>query len=161
MTGSSGRPSSPPVPAGRRPAETPAGSGAHASPAPGAEAPIDPAVVDSLRRLGQRSGRDVLGELTELFLTTAETQVDAAWDLLGQRNYGQLARVAHSLKGSSSVIGGRCVAAAAAELEELALGCDDGRGDDPARDATRAALDHLVTELERFREAVEDLGRPS
>jgi hypothetical protein len=39
-----------------------------------AEAVLDPAVVDSLRQLGERSGRDVLGELTGLFLSTADSQ---------------------------------------------------------------------------------------
>jgi HPt (histidine-containing phosphotransfer) domain-containing protein len=146
VTGGSGRQAPPPAPPGLR-----------TSAAPGGAPPIDPAVVDSLRRLGQRSGRNVFAELTNLFLSTAETQVATAWALVGEGDYAQLARVAHSLKGSSSVIGGRRVAAAAADLEELAV----GGADRSAEEATRAALRHVIAELEQFRVAIEELSRPS
>lgn len=143
MTGGRGRSPSSPAPVG-----------------PSTGTPVvDPAVVDSLRRLGERSGRDVLGELTELFSSTADAQILTAWEHLEAGDHAQLARVAHSLKGSSSVIGGRHVAAAAAELEELATGSPAG---DPDREAaTRAALTAVVAELERYRLAVEGLSRPS
>jgi HPt (histidine-containing phosphotransfer) domain-containing protein len=123
-----------------------------APPAP--EAPIDPAVVDSLRRLGQRSGRNVLAELTSLFLSTADSQVDTARQLLARGELGELARVAHALKGSGSVIGGRRVATAAAALERASttqVDTPDGR------DCAGAALDRFVGELELFRAAAREL----
>jgi HPt (histidine-containing phosphotransfer) domain-containing protein len=125
--------------------------GPSSSAAAGAEgAPIDPAVADSLRRLGERSGRDVFGELTTLFLSTADTQLDTAHELLARGDYGELARVAHALKGSSSVIGGRRVAAAAAALESTAVEAQP----EGAEDCTRSALRRFTEELELFRRAV-------
>jgi HPt (histidine-containing phosphotransfer) domain-containing protein len=114
-------------------------------------APLDPAVADSLRRLGERSGRDVFGELTALFLSTADTQLDTAHELLARGNFGELARVAHALKGSSSVIGGRRVAAAAAALESTAVDAPP----EGAEDCTRSALRRFAEELELFRRAVQ------
>lgn len=119
-----------------------------------ADAPIDPAVVDSLRRLGLRSGRDVLRELTDLFLSTADAQVATARQLLDCGNLAELARVAHALKGSGSVIGGRRVAAAAAALEVASAPHDGSSGN--LRYA-REAFTSFLGELELFREAVRRL----
>lgn len=135
-----------------------------------AEAPLDPAVVASLRRLGLRSGRNVLDELTGLFLTTADGQVHTAEQLLGRLGLPELARVAHALKGSASVIGGRRMAAAAAALETLCLSAVE-RAESAADSAAaverglegsiRAALNAFRSELELFRRAVADLRDPS
>jgi HPt (histidine-containing phosphotransfer) domain-containing protein len=116
--------------------------------------PIDPAVVVSLRRLGERSGRNVFRELTTLFLSTADSQVRAAQSLLGQRDFAELARLAHGLKGSSSVMGGLRMSAAATALEAT-VGRTDGDGD--VADCARAALARLTRELESFRSAVQKL----
>jgi HPt (histidine-containing phosphotransfer) domain-containing protein len=127
-----------------------------------AEAPIDPAVVESLRRLGERTGRDLFRELTTLFLSAADTQVGTARQLLARGDFAELARVAHGLKGSSSVIGGRRVAAAAAALEStvapgsaaptgVVTSATDG-------DSVGAALRRCTDELELFRTAVRELS---
>jgi HPt (histidine-containing phosphotransfer) domain-containing protein len=129
-----------------------AGGGAAGEPA------IDPAVVDSLRRLGDRSGRDVLGELTALFLHTADVQVAQAHELVARADLAELARVAHALKGSSSVIGGRRVASAAAALELACHPSDQSPGD---VGCARVALQRFVSELEAFRSAVLGLDIPS
>jgi HPt (histidine-containing phosphotransfer) domain-containing protein len=118
---------------------------------------LDPAVVDSLRRLGTRSGRDVLAELTTMFLATADSQVRAAADLLDRRDLAELARVAHALKGSSSVIGARRVAASALALEDSCGLTTRGIGSASVA-AARAALARFVEELEHYRAAVADLG---
>jgi HPt (histidine-containing phosphotransfer) domain-containing protein len=116
---------------------------------------LDLDVVASLRRLGARTGRDVLGELTSLYLTTAETQLETARRLLAAGDFGDLARTAHALKGSGSVIGGRRVSAAAAALEETALEADGtGSPDDPRLGAT---LETFAAELERLREVLQEL----
>lgn len=136
------------------------GSAAPADTAPadgdagGPAAPIDGAVVESLRVLGARSGRDVLGELTVLYLSTADAQVETARTLLDAGDLGELARVAHALKGSSSVIGARCAAVAAAELE------DSTNGAQASDWAAEQALRRFVSELERFRAAVPGLRTP-
>jgi HPt (histidine-containing phosphotransfer) domain-containing protein len=116
---------------------------------------LDPAVVDSLRRLGVRSGRDVLAELTALFLSTADSQLEAAQQLVDRSGRDELARVAHSLKGSASVIGGRRMSAAASALEAVSLSLADVPGADLA---VRRALDRFRDELELFRGAVQELS---
>jgi HPt (histidine-containing phosphotransfer) domain-containing protein len=118
---------------------------------------VDGAVVDSLRRLGARSGRDVLAELTALFLTTSDAQVRAAEDLLTTRDLPELARVAHALKGSSSVIGARRVAASALALEDSCGLTARGVGSGSITQA-RQALARFVEELQRYRSALADLG---
>ncbi|HSP36473.1 MAG TPA: Hpt domain-containing protein [Frankiaceae bacterium] len=118
------------------------------------ETPIDPDVIDSLRGLGQRSGRNVLAELTSLFLTTADGQVNAARALLARGDVGELARVAHSLKGSGSVIGARRIAAAAAALEVV---CTDGDATPGALSRARDGFTRVLAELELFRSAVGEL----
>ncbi len=118
---------------------------------------IDPAVVESLRRLGSRSGRDVLGELTALFLSTAESQVATASELLDRSDLPELARIAHALKGSASVIGARRVSAAGVgPRAHLRVPERPVAGGSVAE--CRAALTRLVEELEAFRGAVDALG---
>jgi HPt (histidine-containing phosphotransfer) domain-containing protein len=116
---------------------------------------IDLDVVASLRRLGDRTGRDVLGELTTLFLSTAETQLATARQLLAAGDLPDLARTAHALKGSGSVIGGRRVAAAAAALETTVLAAD--RAGDRTNPELPSALERFAEELERFRAALDQL----
>ncbi len=118
---------------------------------------IDPAVVESLRRLGSRSGRDVLGELTALFLSTAEGQVATASELLDRSDLPELARIAHALKGSASVIGARRVSAAASALEHT-CGSPERSVAGGSVAECRAALTRFVEELETFRGAVDALG---
>ena len=118
---------------------------------------IDPAVVESLRRLGTRSGRDVLGELTALFLTTADAQVGTAGDLLDRADLPELARIAHALKGSASVIGARRVSAAASSLEHSCGSPERSRAGGSVAEC-RVALARFVDELDAFRQAVSALG---
>jgi two-component system sensor histidine kinase EvgS len=118
-----------------------------------AEAVLDPAVVDSLRQLGERSGRDVLGDLTGLFLSTADAQVGVANELLDRADLPELARIAHSLKGSGGVIGARRLSAAAAALEQT-CGRPDRSVAGGSVAESRAALARFVDELEVFRCAV-------
>lgn len=118
---------------------------------------LDPAVVESLRRLGDRSGRDVLRELTALFLSTADGQVAAAAELLDRSDLPGLARIAHALKGSAGVIGARRVAAASAALEQT-CGHPERTVAGGSVDEARAALTRFVGELEEFRRAVAALG---
>lgn len=111
-------------------------------------------MVDSLCRLGARSGRDVLRELTDLFLSTADSQVRTAHELLDRVELPELARVAHALKGSASVIGGRRVSAAAAALESTCFAPDGASG---GQEAVRAALAHFLCELELLRTAIAEV----
>lgn len=127
-------------------------------PALPADTPVlDPAVLDSLRRLGERSGRDVLGELSGLYLSTATAQVRTAADLLRTRDLPELARIAHALKGSSSVIGARRAAASALALEDCCGLTASGLGGASVESA-RTALAVFADELERFRAELRRLG---
>jgi two-component system sensor histidine kinase EvgS len=144
----------------RDPGRTVAGAPASSSPTRGIRSEsdvLDPAVLDSLRRLGARSGRDVLGELTSLFLSTADAQVATAGELLDRADLPELARIAHALKGSGSVIGARRVSAAAVELEHTCGRPDRSHAGGSVAEA-REALARFVEELEVFRRAVAALG---
>jgi HPt (histidine-containing phosphotransfer) domain-containing protein len=126
---------------------------------PSAAAPVVPAidldVVASLRQLGARTGRDVLGELTGMFVSTATAQLETAWRQLAVDELEDVARTAHALKGSGSVIGGRRIAAAAATLEQVVLAAQRAGG--RASLDIETALRRLGDELDHFQEALRDL----
>jgi HPt (histidine-containing phosphotransfer) domain-containing protein len=79
---------------------------------------IDPAVVDSLRRLTPPGEPDVLGEVLRLFVDEVPRRVDrlkAAWR---DGNAVELQRAAHSLKGSTGNIGARHMCEICKQLDE-------------------------------------------
>ena len=114
---------------------------------------LDLRTLVSLRELGSKTGRDMLGRVTDTFLRTSEQQVTA---LLAAREEGQvevLVRESHSLKGSAAATGAPRLAAAAAKVESQL------RQDESAN--VGEALDILFstyqTTVRRLREAVSSM----
>jgi HPt (histidine-containing phosphotransfer) domain-containing protein len=86
---------------------------------------VDPEVCldwqGALRNL--EGDEDFLLELSEMFLVQCPELLTAVEEAVSQEVGDDLRRAAHSLKGSSQVIGGKATAAAALRLENL--GRDD------------------------------------
>ena len=136
---------------------------AHEPPAPEASIPspvtladdpstLDPARLDSLRRLGEMAGKPLLREIVDSFLTEMPRRVARMREALGRTDAADLAFVAHSLKGSSGQIGAMRVAALSFELEK------QGKSADLA--AAPALLAELERELKRVAPLLEERGGP-
>jgi signal transduction histidine kinase/DNA-binding response OmpR family regulator len=121
---------------------------AHEPPAPAASvpsavtladdpSPLDPARLDSLRRLGELAGKPLLREIVGSFLAETPRRVARMREALDRTDAEDLAFVAHSLKGSSGQIGALRVAALSFELEKQ------------GKSADLAAAPALLAELER------------
>lgn len=85
-------------------------------------AALDSERIDSLKRLGQKSGKDVLGEVIQSYR-------ERGWELLDDMRCAArdgetelLVNAAHSLAGSSGVLGASSVVEPCAALEKLADG---------------------------------------
>jgi HPt (histidine-containing phosphotransfer) domain-containing protein len=79
---------------------------------------LDPAVIDSLRRLTPPGEPDVLTEVLRLFLDEVPRRIErlrAAWT---DGNLTEVHRAAHSLKGSAGNIGARALSEVCRQLDE-------------------------------------------
>ena len=74
----------------------------------------------ALGRLGETTGEDVLGQVVESFLQRGERDVEALRLALARGDGGAFAAAAHSLAGSSGILGASGLAVSCAELERLA-----------------------------------------
>jgi len=125
---------------------------AEAAPAPAAggaggpvvveEPPLDPEVLAGLRQLGAESGRDIVHQLTTLFLSTAIETLERIHQALADRDAAALGRAAHAIKGSSATVGAHLLARLSGELERQA-----GVGD---LDGAAATTVRLSAELDRI-----------
>jgi HPt (histidine-containing phosphotransfer) domain-containing protein len=88
---------------------------------------LDPAILERLRALADKTsvpGEDILSELVRLFERDSEArllQLTALWRAGAVR---EVARCAHTLKGSASQLGAVRVVAAAADIEAAAAAAD-------------------------------------
>src|SRR5918994_1634761 len=85
---------------------------------------LDPAVVDSLRRLTPPGEPDVLAEILTVFLAEVPRRLDrlkAAWRA---GDVAEVQRAAHSLKGSSGNIGADALYAVCRQIDERAKARD-------------------------------------
>ncbi|MCB1057098.1 MAG: response regulator, partial [Acidobacteria bacterium] len=82
--------------------------------------PVDPEVLDKLRRLQARTGRDVLGQLIEIFEAEGPRRVRVLHEALLAGDMSSLAFAAHALKGSGGTLGARRLAELCQHLEDLA-----------------------------------------
>jgi signal transduction histidine kinase/CheY-like chemotaxis protein/HPt (histidine-containing phosphotransfer) domain-containing protein len=112
--------------------------------------PLDPARLDSLRRLGELAGKPLLREIVGSFLAETPRRVARMREALDRTDAEDLAFVAHSLKGSSGQIGALRVAALSFELEK------QGKSADLA--AAPALLAELERELSRVAPLLEERG---
>jgi len=84
------------------------------------DAALDPAVLDSLRRLTPPGEPDVLKDVLGLFLADAAGRLEAIVAAVSVGDAPALQRSAHTLKGAAGAIGASALQAACRELEELA-----------------------------------------
>jgi HPt (histidine-containing phosphotransfer) domain-containing protein len=116
----------------------------------------EPFVLDREALLEQFGGDSkILTQVTEMFLTQYRGQLAAIGESLAAPDPAALARSAHKLKGSVGIFGSDGAVQAAAALERQGAA---GRLED-----AQATYDRLTRELERLREALQqllaDLGR--
>ena len=88
-----------------------------------------------------------LVELIDLFLHDSPTRVAKILDTFKAGDVPELEKAAHSLKGSSSNIGAKCLAAACAEVMNIAR---EGKLPEAALVA------RVLSEFERLKPALED-----
>jgi signal transduction histidine kinase/CheY-like chemotaxis protein/HPt (histidine-containing phosphotransfer) domain-containing protein len=79
---------------------------------------LDPSYLESLRRLGELTGKPLVREIVESYLAETPRRLERIREALRREDIQELVLVAHSLKGSSAQLGVNRVAAASAELEE-------------------------------------------
>ncbi|HEU4436304.1 MAG TPA: Hpt domain-containing protein, partial [candidate division Zixibacteria bacterium] len=96
-------------------------------------------------RLEQSSGGDAAfcRQLTEVFLTDCEGRLGSLNESLRVKNFEQMAREAHSVKGAAANFGAAGLSRLAGELEELA-----GK---KSADPCRKTLQQMVGEFERVK----------
>jgi CheY-like chemotaxis protein len=99
--------------------------------------PLDPARLGSLRRLGETTGKPLLQNLIETYLTETPLRVARMREAAARADVADLVFVAHSLKGISAQIGVVRVAELSAEIERK------------GRDEELAAATGLLADLER------------
>ena len=102
---------------------------------------LDPAALEGLRAAG------LLDQVVALYVRDTPGQLEALRRAAERGEAATLAEVAHSLKGSSALLGATALAARAAELQ--------GMGDAGALHGAPAAVDALEQELGYVRTALE------
>ncbi|HEX6163256.1 MAG TPA: Hpt domain-containing protein [Vicinamibacterales bacterium] len=80
---------------------------------------LDPAVLDSLRKLTSPGEPDVLAEVLKLFLDEVPARVERLRNAWADGNIEEVHRSAHSLKGSAGNIGARRLHAVCSKLDEI------------------------------------------
>jgi signal transduction histidine kinase/ligand-binding sensor domain-containing protein/DNA-binding response OmpR family regulator len=107
-------------------------------PASAAEPPvIDPAQLDSLRRLEEVTGKPIVRDVVESFLDETPRRLQRMREALDRGDAKDFSLLAHSLKGSSAQLGAIRVAAVSAALEQQ------------GRSATLDGAAGLLCDLER------------
>ncbi len=81
---------------------------------------VDKDYLDSLRKVGQAAGQDLLGELIGLFLEDATEHLAAIHEGLGRGDTKMLEEAAHSLKGTAGTIGATRLRSLCAAIEDQA-----------------------------------------
>ena len=81
---------------------------------------LDMETLQGVRDLRTPGEPDPLAELIDLFLTDTPPRLAKIMDAFKVGDAAELERAAHALKGSSSNLGAKCLAAACAEVMSLA-----------------------------------------
>ena len=79
---------------------------------------LDPAVIASLRSLSPAGTSGILGELIDLFMRDTPIRMEELRGAVESGNAGEVERVAHKLKGGSSILGAERLAGIFAAIEE-------------------------------------------
>jgi HPt (histidine-containing phosphotransfer) domain-containing protein len=110
---------------------------------------LDPAVLDSLRKLTPAGEPDVLGEILTTFLDDVPRRIERLRAALGAGDAVGLQRAAHSLKGSSGNIGAHALYEAARRLDEIGKAGDLAAAV-PAIDALAGEYGKVEAEIRRL-----------
>jgi CheY-like chemotaxis protein/HPt (histidine-containing phosphotransfer) domain-containing protein len=108
---------------------------------------LDLEVVTRLEQLGATAGENLMGQLAELFLASADVRIDELRDALARPDPAAVAAAAHSLRGASANLGATDLARRCTMLETHGNAGNLGRGD--------VILEALELELARVRGALE------
>jgi HPt (histidine-containing phosphotransfer) domain-containing protein len=103
------------------------------------ESPIDPAVIEGLRAIEARGGKDLLRKVVAKFAATGPAAIADLRAKLAAGDAEPLWRAAHGLKSSASVVGAVQVVARCVEIEQIV------RRDGAA--AAAAAIDRLEADV--------------
>jgi HPt (histidine-containing phosphotransfer) domain-containing protein len=115
----------------------------------GTEVTLDHGVLASLRQLTLPGEPDVLREVLTTFITDVPRRIDALVEAAAGGRGGDVARGAHSLKGSAGNIGARRLQQLAADLEDAVGHGRVGELRDRA-DAVRREFATLEHEIRRI-----------
>jgi HPt (histidine-containing phosphotransfer) domain-containing protein len=85
---------------------------------------LDPKVIDSLRQLTAPGEPDVLAEVLKIFLEDVPKKIRSLQLAAEAGDAGQVARLAHSLKGSSGNIGATSMMDVCRRIDDLAKAGD-------------------------------------
>ncbi|HEX4966616.1 MAG TPA: two-component regulator propeller domain-containing protein [Thermoanaerobaculia bacterium] len=122
-----------------------------ANPQPPAEAPVlDPSYLDRLRQLEEVSGRSMVGEIVDSFLSEAPRRLARLREALAAGDGEALAFTAHSLKGSSAQLGALRLASVSHALEL--------KGRQGFLEGAAEILDEVEREIGRAAPALKALG---
>lgn len=82
------------------------------------DTPINPAAIETIRRLDPDNGAAVLAEILGLYLRDTPTDLSAMRRAWAAGDSATLTRSAHNIKSSSCIAGADAVRAVAARIEE-------------------------------------------
>jgi len=111
---------------------------------------LDPSAIERLRRLGEKSSRNLLQEMATIYLSQTPERLGELDQALEAEDADKAEYLAHALKGSASSLGAPTFSALCDALEAAAKRLD--------LDAVRAGLPGLEKELARVREELSKLG---
>ena len=120
----------------------------------GDDSEIDPRALRKLTGLEGDSGRDLRGELIDLFADNAPDSIQALRDACVGGDDTTATRVAHTLRSSAGTLGAVRLAALAGDLEAA---CASGGASESAEKIERVAvaIDEAVANMRRVREELE------
>jgi len=82
---------------------------------------LNMAVIDQLRKLGNNSGKDTLGNVIKRFQESSLEQLKSMKVILKNEDFSDFAALAHAMKSSSATLGTNLVHTTCTELEQLAI----------------------------------------
>ena len=81
---------------------------------------LDSGPLAAVRRLGHKTGADLVGQMTEIYLEEGPRRIEIMRRALTERDLDTVAKTAHSLGGSAVYLGASNLANLCRELEEIA-----------------------------------------
>ncbi len=81
---------------------------------------LDPNAIQILSELSEQTGRNLVGEVIDLFLEHSPVQLKRLSDAIAEQNFKQTQMTAHRLKGAALNVGAKRVAELCRQLEDAA-----------------------------------------